>query len=155
MVSVSGGGKDYTISNYIIPKAPLNTDVHVINRDPIRERLIGDDKWTYKKEKEVYKQFVRQIQEAINQGGIIVANATHLTDKSRLKLLRALDLSNIDCITFVILRRDLETCLERNSWREGKARIPEEAIRDQFAVFTEPDIKKYLEFGKVIKIQYF
>lgn len=124
----------------------------VISRDAIRFTLLGDkdDYFTY--ENQVVKTFIEEIQKAIdNYETEVVADATHLTPKSRQMILNKLVLDNVEVIA-VAMRVGLNTCLEQNAQRSGRAFVPESVIKNMWNSYIEPTTKeKYI--NQVIIVQ--
>jgi predicted kinase len=98
-----------------------------VSRDKIRFSLIQQDEEYFSHEKEVFNEFVRQIDKGLSSDGVVYADATHLNEKSRNKLLNRLNLNGVD-IVVINFKTPLETCLERNSKRVGKERVPEDVM---------------------------
>ena len=67
----------------------------------------------------------------------VIADATHLTKKSRNALFRHLNLKGVYVIGFW-LESNLNVCLERNSKRNGRKRVPEDVIKDSFKRKVSP-----------------
>ena len=69
----------------------------------------------------------------------IYVDATHLTKKSREKLVRELDsfCPNYDLIA-VVIKPELEQCLAQNAQREGREFVPETAICNMYKSFQHP-----------------
>lgn len=123
-----------------------------ISRDAIRFSLIeeGDDYFAY--EDQVFETFIDSIQAAIDNplGFDIYVDATHLNKTARNKVLKQLDLSEVDEINCVFFKIDSETCVERNEQRTGLARVPRSVIRRMWHTHTMPDADE--NFNKIIII---
>lgn len=134
MCGVPGSGKSTWLKD--------KKDVLVISRDAIRFQLVKENEEYFSKEKQVFKTFIKTIQDAINSNTTphaIYVDATHITKKSRDKLLNALDLSNVEQIT-VYVKHPLESeAIRRNAKRTGRARVPEEVIRQMYRNFERPE----------------
>lgn len=115
-----------------------------ISRDNIRFSLLGPDDDYFSKEDEVIKEFRKEIYKAIRNPEIdsILLDASHLSDKAIKKTIYLLP---VECKTFperfwfvnVRLVTPLETCLERNAKREGRARVPDKVIKEAYEAFTK------------------
>lgn len=127
MVGIPGSGKSYY----------LKDKTNVVSRDKVRFSIISNEDEYFSKEKEVFKEFVRQIQEYIDKGEDVYADATHLNGVSRFKLMNALNLDKVDIIP-IVMRTPYKICLERNAKREGRACVPESAINRMKAFKTDP-----------------
>ena len=92
------------------------------------------------REKEVYMEFVRQICRAIAYEtkwvDEIYVDATHLTEKARQKTINALPEGEY-FITTVFFDVPLETCIERNDNRTGRAFVPHPVIRKMHASYDQ------------------
>ena len=125
-------------------------DIAYVSRDNIRLSLLKDGEDYFSHEKEVFKQFVKEIAIRIMAGRNCIADATHLNMFSRCKLTQALDQYTTDykivCVVFDI---DADTCVERNKAREGRRNIPENIIRNMCRDFRAPT---YDEDERVVDI---
>ena len=120
-------------------------DIYVISRDEIRFSMIGDNDDYFSKEKMVFDTFVKRIQEALDTGKTptnIYCDATHITKKSRDKLLNALDLSQVENITVIVVRPSLTETLHRNAQRSGRRYVPNYVIRRMYYQFERPEDDK-------------
>jgi len=139
MCGIPGSGKSTMAEQY----ATMNS-LKVVSRDEIRLSLTGEDEDYFANETAVFKQFVAKIVEHLKNGTDVVADATHLTVKSRQKLLNAVgkevDLNTImKCVLYV--NTDLNTSLQRNNLRAGtRAFVPVAAIRRMSNQFEVPQI---------------
>lgn len=151
MCGVPGLGKDWQIehNDYFI-----NLRDNVVSRDKIRFSMIGENNDYFSREKQVFKEFVRQIVFGLVEGKDMVANATHINEAGRSKLLNAIDKYNVEYnIVYFVLLGSVDTALRQNSMREGLANVPEEAIRRMAGSFTKPSFDED-ERIKHIWIQY-
>ena len=129
----------------------------IISRDEIRFSLLKEGDEYFSKEKQVKAAFIKAVQDALNRGDeTIYVDATHLNKFSRDWLLDSLYLPkeyNINCVCFVV---PLHICLERNALREGRAVVPEKALKDMFDRFVLPTpIEKFdhvyvLKYGEEV-----
>jgi predicted kinase len=105
--------------------------------------MVKEDEYYFSREKEVYMEFVRQICRALAYEtkwvDEIYIDATHLTKKSREKLIRELDSfnPNYDLIA-VVIKPDLEQCLAQNAQRSGREFVPETVIKNMYETFQHP-----------------
>lgn len=138
MIGPAGSGKSTWIRNNANP----GTSAH-ISRDRIRFRMVKEDEYYFSRENEVYMEFVRQICRALSYEtkwvDEIYVDATHLTKKSRKKLVGELDsfFPNYDLIA-VIVKPELEKCIEQNAQRSGREFVPETVIRNMYKSFQHP-----------------
>ena len=134
MCGVAGAGKSTYLSKI--------KNAAIISRDEIRFSIIGDFDDYFAKENEVFSIFIQKIQEAIdnNDGpNEIYCDATHLTKKSRDKVLNALDLTNVENITVLVVRPSLAEALKRNAQRSGRKYVPNYVIRRMWSQFERPE----------------
>lgn len=108
-----------------------------VSRDEVRFSMIKEGEEYFSKEKQVYMEFILRIQEALSTGKDVVADATHLNKASRAKLLNALILTDVRVVA-VFIKPTLEVCLERNLKREGRERVPEDAIKNMHRFCGKP-----------------
>ena len=104
--------------------------VHV-SRDKIRFSLLNEGEDYFARENLVFKEWVKEIQEHINLGHDVIADATHLTPASRKKLLNSLNLNEVP-VTAINFIASLDKCLERNEKRKGRAYVPKEVIKRMY-----------------------
>lgn len=133
---VPGCGKSTWAKNFKLD----NPNTVICSRDKIRFAILEDNEDYFSKEQDVYREFIRWIQDNLDAEGDfnIIADATHLSPKSRRLLLDNLNLSNVKEIHTVWFDVDFETCWERNSKREGRAFVPKSAVRRMFFSFNPP-----------------
>jgi tRNA uridine 5-carbamoylmethylation protein Kti12 len=127
-------------------------DVKYVSRDEIRFSILNAEDEYFAKEADVFNKFVREIQKGIDNYENTIADATFLNWPSRRKLL--LKLKNLKEVNVNILQftTPLDVCLERNEKREGRAKVPEEVIRDMYEKMTHPskDPFSYYITGEVV-----
>lgn len=142
-VGIPGSGKS-TMVNRVFEILVRDYGVgKIVSRDEIRYSLVKEDEPYFSKEKEVFKTFIEEIKEALKQYNFVVADATHINRGSRTKLLRALGSSLKDVrVVALVMSTNLETCLERNEQREGRAKVPEESIINMHQNFTIPECEE-------------
>ena len=101
--------------------------------------MINDDDEYFSKEKEVFKLFTDQIRIGLATCDNTVADATHLNPASRGKLLHALGDSLKDVeVNAIVIDSDLARCIEQNSWRNDRKRVPESALIRMFKNYSAP-----------------
>lgn len=141
-VGVPGSGKS-TFCEKIVGKR--------ISRDAIRFSMINDNDEYFQKEKDVWKEYIYQIQEEINSNNTVIADATHLNRKSRQKLLNALDLK--DYVVFVLyFNVPLSTCLARNAKRSGRESVPKDVVANMYSHMTEPTLEEDKRYFAILSI---
>lgn len=109
------------------------------SRDAVRFMKILDYEDYFAHEDDVFSTFVNNIQNDIDNGvENIIADATHLNSASRNKLLSKLSLKDYE-VWYVVFLVDLDTALERNQQRTGRARVPDTVIRNMYNNFQMPE----------------
>lgn len=151
MMGIPGCGKSTWCKTHI-------TNEIYVSRDEIRFSLIAEDEEYFSKENEVFRQFIYEINTALNSGNDVIADATHLNAASRNKLISLIK-APVDEINVIWIKTPLEIALERNKGRTGRAYVPESVIRRMFYQVEEPTFEEGLskiyivEDGKPITIR--
>ena len=128
-------------------------DIAYVSRDNIRLSLLKDEEDYFSHEKEVFKQFVKEIAIHIMAGHDCIADATHLNMFSRCKLMQALDMYTRDYeIVCVVFNTNVETCIERNKAREGRRNVPENIIRNMCRDFRMPTKDEDIRIKEIIEV---
>lgn len=150
---VPGAGKTTFLKDVVKNlKENSRLTVEYVSRDEIRFSMLEKSDDYFSKEKEVYKEFVNRIQKAIdNEINFIIADATHITRKSREKLLDSLDVTYVD-ITCISFEPSLEWCLERNEERTGRAYVPKGVIKRMYEQFEPPQRDENYEYLSIFTI---
>ena len=131
-----GSGKSTWVKNWI-----ENDDASIIvSRDEIRFSILKDGEDYFAHEDEVYRIFIQKIQTALECPLInnIFIDATHLNPKARRKVLNALTVPKEVKIGCVYFTTPLNICIERNNLREGRAKVPEQVIRNMHSSYVFP-----------------
>lgn len=131
---VPGSGK----STWIKENKP---DAIIISRDAIRFSLLKDGEDYFSHEDEVLEIFYDKIQRAIDADDDIevIVDATHLNKKSRDNLFNHLNIENVDYRKIYFFKVDLNTCIERNNQRSGRALVPVDVIKRMFYGLKLPE----------------
>lgn len=130
-----------------------NKKVIIISRDEIRFRLVSENEEYFSKENQVFNIFISEINKALQdtEHNIIIIDATHISRKSRAKVLNRLFLKDtlLEAISFQV---PIEECLYRNSKRTGRARVPDFAIKNMYNNYQKPE---YIEgFDTITRFYY-
>lgn len=135
-----GAGKTYFVDTRIDALGGKH-----ISRDKIRLSLLSPGDYYFKNEHKVFKTFIEQIQKEINKPRgekDIYIDATHLNYNSRAKVLKNLNLGNVEKIIVLWFNIPLETLLKRNII-DGKERVPASAIETMAGSMDKPHRFEY------------
>ena len=135
LMGCPGSGKSTYLNDRI-----KNGDGVVISRDIIRFSLVSEDEEYFSRENEVYELFVKGIANALKFNKEVYADATHLNELSRAKLLRALgkNLKGVE-VNVIYVRVPVEVAIQRNENRIGtRAYVPRSVIRRMYSQTTMP-----------------
>lgn len=144
MVGIPASGKSTWIKNEVARLEEEHKTVGVISRDVVRFSMLNDNEDYFAHEDDVFEEFIRQINECMEVGiDIVFADATHISPGSRFKLLSCLNPDPNTHLVFEVMDTPLETCLKRNEKREGRAKVPENALKRMAKSVRFP---KFIEF---------
>ena len=147
----SGCGKTTWALEFI--QKPENADVRYISRDAIRYEMVNPNEEYFSREKEVFRRFAGTITQTLVDGFDIIADATHLNQFSRRKLTQAIDMCFQDYqIIYVVFNVNVDTCLERNQNREGRANVPENVIRNMCRDFRAPSLDEDERAKEIVNV---
>lgn len=150
-VGAPGSGKSTYVKEHFDNGSESNA---IISRDEIRFNMLGEKDEYFCNETKVYNTFVHNIQKCLNDDRVtnIIADATHLNEGARNKLLDRLKLDNVN-INILFFDTSLETCLERNSHRSGRAYVPESAIRNMKKSLRKPSNNEKYKYNLITIIK--
>lgn len=134
LCGVPGAGKSTWLSNM-----DGMSSVAVVSRDKIRFSMLSDTDEYFAKENEVFDAFIDTINDRINEGYItIFVDATHLNPKARHKVLSRIESKKCSAIHAIFFDVSLDTCLERNEQRSGRAYVPPTVIKNMYNSYRFP-----------------
>ena len=139
MVGIPGSGKSTWIKQETAILEDEGKTVCTISRDYVRKSLSRPEDEYFANETAVFKEFIRQINEAFEIGfDVVIADATHISPQSRKKLLSKLTPNPSTKLVFNVLLVDTKVAIERNSYRTGAERVPNVAIYRMANQFRTP-----------------
>lgn len=148
MCGPAGAGKTTWVREHATP----GTSAH-ISRDRIRFSMVKEDEYYFSREKEVYMEFIRQICIALSSNtkwvDEVYVDATHLTKKSREKLIQEISSFGRFDIIAVAIKPSIEQCLAQNAKRQGREFVPEQVIKNMYSSFEDP-WDDNIEYSEVI-----
>jgi protein phosphatase len=128
LVGIPGSGKSTWARTFFDPRS-------IISSDEIRKQKWPGEDYQYERNEETFAEFYRRIGDMLEEGRLVVADTTGLTQGFRWKLH---DLAAYyDAETHLIFFNNLEQALGRNASRKGNERVPDEAQRIMLARYKE------------------
>lgn len=125
-----------------------------VSRDEIRFNLVAEGEEYFSKEDEVFAKFINTINFGLAMNKDVVADATHLNARSRLKLLASLDLDKEKTeVIIIVMRTPLNVCIKRNENRKGtRSYVPQSVIKRMYSLFKMPNNEECCGLIDTIKI---
>lgn len=147
MVGIPGSGKSTYIKNY------ASENAKIVSRDNIRFSLLKEGNKYFSKEKEVLKILYATVNDYLRQEYDVYVDATHITKRSRHKLLSNLNL-NKDIQTIAIhIKTPLSHALKNNHNRIGtQYYVPPEVIKKFYDMAEPPTLEE--GFDKIFSIEF-
>ena len=147
MVGIPGSGKSYFLANNNLVKP-----YKVVSRDKIRFSLVKEEEEYFSKEKEVFNKFIKEIKDGLDGGFNVYADATHINEASRTKLLKALgsSLKGIK-VEAIVIKPPYNIIEKQNAQRTGRKFVPLSAIQRMYSQFTMPSCEE--GFNKIWKVE--
>lgn len=143
MIGAPGSGKSTWIKNNMPKEAAY------ISRDEIRFAMVAEDEQYFSKEKQVYKEFIHQIDEALTQGKDVFVDQTSLNYGARQKLFNALTEKPSRTIA-IYIKKPLDIILKYNAKRSGRAYVPEDAVINMYNSIQEPNYKEGFDWIYIV-----
>ena len=126
LCGIAGSGKSTWINNHL---AAFKGYTKVVSRDDIRFMIVNEDEEYFSREKQVFKKFIEELKNGLENYDNVIADATHLNLASRTKLLRNLTSSLKDANVYaIVIDTPVKTCLKQNATRRGRRFVPEDQI---------------------------
>lgn len=133
---VPGSGKSTLLKNHL----KMNSKNIAVSRDKIRFNLVKSDEPYFSKEKEVYKEFWKEINYYLSIGYNVFADQTSLTKKSRKYLMD--NVHGYKNVNIIWMATPLNVSLERNNNRAGREFVPPETIKRMYYSFEKPSFEE-------------
>lgn len=144
MVGVPASGKSSFVEKEVDKFEDEHLTTCVVSRDYIRKSLLSDNDSYFDREAEVFNEFVRQINEAMELCiDVVFVDATHLNAASRNKLLSRLFPDPNTNLTFEVIKTPVDVCINRNNNRSGFAKVPTSAILRMAKSFKIPAEREF------------
>ena len=148
LVGVPGSGKSTYAQELIKELKAENHTVAYISRDKIRFNMLESNDLYFDKEKAVFTEFIRQINQAIEDGfEYVIIDATHISPVSRAKVLKRVRAPSSVVLNIMVMDCSLETCIERNNKREGIYKVPVSAIENMYKNFVYPTTEEFINYN--------
>lgn len=130
MCGIPGSGKSTWAKDFKEKIDAAGYHCVIVSRDEIRFKLLEERGGKYfDYEGEVFETYCQKIQEYLDRGYHVIADATQITPRSRSKLLDNLDINKNTLIYCVDVDTPYSICKIFNSKREGMRRVPEPVIK--------------------------
>ena len=147
---IPGSGKSYFAKNVLM----TDDTWYYVSRDEVRYSMVGPEEKYFSKENQVFDEFCDRIIYACgcDEFHNIIADATHINEASRLKLLKRLSLEgvNIFCVSF---NTPFKVCVERNKARKGRQCVPEEVLKKMWNSRSTPNFDNF-KYAGVLEVKY-
>jgi predicted kinase len=142
MVGIPGSGK----TTYAKKLLELHPDWKYVSRDEVRYEYVTDQAHYFDHESEVYKEFCNRLSMHLINGDTVIADATHMTSKSRFKLIKNLSIKP-DKIICVVMTTNFECCMARNAQRQGIIRVPDDSMYRMKNTYKKPNsrVEEYID----------
>ena len=152
MCGPSGAGKTTWAKKIIETFTEKNKKIYHISRDEVRFSMLEDGDEYFQKEDEVFAEWIRQIQAHLDNDEecYIIADATHLSERSRNKTLDALRLPEDIKILPVSAYPGIEKCLARNDNRSGRSFVPRSVIRRMCINYEVPTNDEKYKYNDIL-----
>ena len=110
----------------------------------------GEDYFAH--ENLVFETFCKKInQELSNKNNQnVYADATHLNQASRKKVLNKINISP-ESINVLYIKTPLDICIKRNEKRDGRAKVPEQVIKNMYNSIQEPSKKENIDYLYIVE----
>lgn len=149
LCGIPGSGK----STYAKELLKLHPEWKYVSRDEVRYEFVSDQEHYFDHETDVYKEFCNRISMHLINGNTVIADATHISKASRIKLMNSLDIQPDEVIA-VVINTPFQICMERNSKRVGITRVPDDSMFRMKNKFKSPDARYESYIDKIVYVSY-
>lgn len=139
LVGIAGSGKSTWAREYVKDQTKQGYHAVIVSRDVIRFALVDENEGYFSKENDVFKNYINNIKNYLTDDDIdiVIADATHINEKSRAKVLKELNLNNVT-VEAIVFRTPVTRCIQQNKTRIGREKVPDVAIYNMQKNFTMP-----------------
>lgn len=117
----------------------------IVSRDKIRFSYLKEEDTYFAYEKEVKRDFYNKIRSDLKRYNIVLADATHLTRRSRQELIKIGQEFN-GVVEAIVFEPSLKKCLMNNNKREGREKVPRSVVKRMFFSFERPTKEEGFSF---------
>ena len=157
LCGIPGCGKSTWVKNRMAENTSTDPKWECVSRDEVRFSIIKEEDDYFSKEKQVFNEFVKRICEKLDDAWVanVIADATHLNEVSRNKLINAIRRSRHKDkplhITMVYFDIPLEVCKFRNNKRIGRMRVPDDVMDKMYRSLEFPQLREGLERIEIVR----
>ena len=143
LCGIPASGKSTWARNFF----DANFTANWVSRDKIRFSLLKDGEDYFAHENKVWRRFVNQCVDSIENFEYTIIDQTNLNWASRRKIIKAIQDRILETYEYEIIPvyflTDYDTCVKRNSKREGRRRVPEYQMKRMRDSFTHPEFDPF------------
>lgn len=144
MVGIPASGKTTFVKQEIERLEADGVTCAHISRDVVRFSMLEDNDEYFDKESEVFNEFVRQVNESITLGiENVFIDATHINPTSRRKILSKIVHDKDTRLIVDVFDVPLYEAADRNSKREGREKVPYNALKNMYNNFSYPAMEEF------------
>lgn len=146
---IPGVGKSTWLKKH---ESSFNPSHSIISRDQIRFSMLKDGEYYFSHEEEVWAQFIEEIKISLCLNAETYVDATHLNERARAKLFRAIgpSLYGVE-LEVLYFDKPLSVALLQNEFRSGRAYVHPTSIISMHSSLTEPTFEE--GFNKIYIIK--
>ena len=99
-----------------------------------------------------FYSYISNLNQALYENSVVYADASHLTEHSRNKVLNNLELMNVDIIP-VVIYPSVETCLAQNAKRSGHCRLSDWNIKRIYSKMRPPTHEEKYRYAAIVTVK--